>query len=372
MKIAFLSCFYPYRGGIAQFSDSLLDALSREGTDVKAFNFLRMYPSALFPGKTQYVDEGLAKTGEERLLDSVNPHSWHRTAREISDWKPDVVLVSWWMSFFGTSLGVVLRHLPKRTKRVALIHNLLPHEGHFFDKPLTRYFLRSCDAAVCLSDEVGKTLKDFCPAIAALTLFHPIYSRFGEAVSREVALSGLGIPEGSFNLLFFGLIRRYKGLDILLEACRYLKGNFRLIVAGEPYSSFEEYRKIIDSLPCRDRISLYLEYIPDLRVAEFFCAADLAVLPYRSATQSGIEAVALNFGVPMLVTPVGALAEDILRDGTGLVCEAASPEALAKGIQTFMDNRSVGENCSKSIASIKERLSWKNFATALLEFVSRK
>lgn len=370
MRIAFVSCFYPYRGGIAQFSDSLLAELSRSGEQVRAFNFSRMYPSALFPGKTQYVDESLSKTGEDRMLDSIDPVSWRRTAGQISRWKPDVVLVSWWMSFFGPSLGSILRHLPKGCKRIALIHNLLPHEGHLWDKPLTRRFLGGCDGAVCLSDEVGRQLKAFFPALPSITLFHPIYSRFGDAVPRAEALEKLGLPDdGSFNLLFFGLIRHYKGLDILLEACRTLEGNFRLIVAGEPYSSFEPYQKLIDSLPCKDRIHLFLRYIPDSQVKDFFCASDLVVLPYRSATQSGIEAVALNFGVPSLVTDVGAIGKEVRSNGTGVVCERAESGELKAKIELFMSDEALSRRCREGIARVKSEMSWEVFVRKLKEFL---
>lgn len=369
MRIAFLSCFYPYRGGIAQFSDELFAELSKSHT-VKAFNYSRQYPGLLFPGKTQYVENPGESRGE-RLLDSINPFSWMRCSRAIREWNPDVLIVSWWMSFFGPSLGSVVRSMPDNIKVIALVHNAIPHEKRFFDIPLTRYFMRGCDAAVALSDAVSKDIDSLTGGkLEKLTLFHPIYSNFGAPLSREEALRHLGIPDdGRKNLLFFGLIREYKGLDLLLEAFSRLDDSYRLIVAGEPYGSFEKYQSIIDASPAKERISLHLKYIADAEVKYFFCASDLVTLPYRSATQSGISAIALHFERPMLVTDVGGLKNEIGE--CGVVVPAAEPAAIAEGIKSYFDSPETATACQSAIVAKRDALSWQTFAVRLEEMLKR-
>ena len=257
MKIALLSCFYPFRGGIAQFNAATLEELGKKHL-VKAFNFTRQYPSFLFPGKSQTVapEDEAVPVESTALLDTANPFSWGPTWKAIRDWQPDVLLVSWWMSWFGPSLGYVARHLKPTCKVVSILHNVIPHEPRFFDRPLTKYFLDGCHGHVALCPEVAADLRRISPDAPMTTLFHPVYAHFGQRIGREAAEEILGIPHGRRNLLFFGLIRPYKGLDILLEAFRKLDDTYQLIIAGEPYGSFAPYQAIIDSLPGKDRIYL--------------------------------------------------------------------------------------------------------------------
>jgi glycosyltransferase involved in cell wall biosynthesis len=289
LRIALLSCFYPFRGGISQFNASLYLELGKSHT-VKAFNFKRQYPEFLFPGKTQYVtkDDDAVPIESEALLDTANPFTYRRTYKAIRDWKPDLVIISYWMSYFGPSLGYVARRLRKRCKVISVLHNVIPHEPKFFDAPLTKYFLSGCTGNVTLCDEVAEDLHRLSPKALNATIFHPIYEHFGEKLPRGEAEKALGLTPGKRNLLFFGLIREYKGLDILLEAFAGLDDSYQLIIAGEPYGSFDKYQRLIDSSPAKDRIRLFTHYIKDSEVKDYFSAADLAVLPYRSATQSGI------------------------------------------------------------------------------------
>lgn len=369
MRIALLSCFYPFRGGISQFNASLFLELSKSHT-VKAFNFKRQYPEFLFPGKTQYVtkDDDAVPIESETLLDTANPLTYGRTYRAIRDWKPDLVLISYWMSYFAPSLGYIARRLKKRCKVISILHNVIPHEPKFFDAPLTKYFLSGCTGNVTLCDEVSEDLHRLSPSALNVTLFHPIYGHFGEKMPREKAEKLLGLTPGKKNLLFFGLIRAYKGLDILLKAFGELDDSYQLIVAGEPYGSFEKYQTIIDASPAKDRIKLFTRYIKDSEVKDFFSAADLAVLPYRSATQSGISAIAYHFEVPMVVTDVGGLRQSIGDCGTGLVAQEADPDCIAKEIQTYFSDANLKILCINSIRAEKERLSWKSFSRKLLDF----
>lgn len=369
MRIALLSCFYPFRGGISQFNASLYLELGKSHT-VKAFNFTRQYPEFLFPGKTQYVtkDDDAVPIESDALLDTANPFTYGRTYRAIRGWEPDLVIISYWMSYFAPSLGYIARRLRKRCKVISILHNVVPHEPRFFDAPLTRYFLSGCTGNVTLCDEVAEDLKRLSPKALNITLFHPIYGHFGEKMPREEAEKALGLKPGMRNLLFFGLIRDYKGLDILLDAFGKLDSGYQLIVAGEPYGSFEKYRNIIDRSPAKDRIRLFTRYIKDSEVKVFFSASDLAVLPYRSATQSGISAIAYHFEVPMVVTDVGGLRQSIGDCGTGLVAPKADADCVVREIRTYFSDANLKTLCVNSIRAEKDRLSWRTFSKRLLEF----
>lgn len=301
-------------------------------------------------------------------MDTANPFTYERTYRAIRDWMPDLVVISYWMSYFGPSLGYIARRLKKRCKVISILHNVIPHEPRFFDAPLTKYFLSGCTGNITLCDEVAEDLRKLSPDAPELTLFHPIYGHFGEKMPREKAERILGLDTGKKNLLFFGLIRSYKGLDILLEAFGKLDDSYQLIVAGEPYGSFEKYQKIIDMSPARNRIKLFTHYIKDSEVKDYFSAADLAVLPYRSATQSGISAIAYHFEVPMVVTDVGGLRQSIGDRGTGLVARKADVDCIVEEIRAYFSDPNLKTHCVNSIRAEKERLSWKTFSRKLLEF----
>lgn len=370
MKIAILSCFYPFRGGISQFNAELLGCLSKTG-EVRAFNFTRQYPDFLFPGKTQYVsaDDEAVAVDSTAVLDSACPHTYFKTAREILKWNPDIVIMRYWMSYFAPSLGVVARILKRHGKKViAITDNVIPHEEHFFDKPLTRFFLSGISGAVTLCDAVGDDLKSLRPDIPSTMIPHPLYSHFGEKLPRRQALEALGLDPDKKTLLFFGLVRKYKGLDILLKAFSLLGKDYQMIVAGEPYGSFDEYEEIIAGIPGKERISLNLKYIKDSQVTRYFSGADVCVLPYRSATQSGVSAVSFHFEVPMIVTAVGGLKETIADTGCGLLVEKCEPEAVRDKIVEYFADKGTSIECIGNIRQQKEKLSWSNFAKKLVEF----
>lgn len=369
MRIAILSCFYPYRGGIAQFNAALLGELGRNN-EVKAFNFTRQYPEILFPGKTQFVteDDEAVQVQSEALLDTVNPLSYFRTYRAICNWKPDLVLVRYWMSWFAPSLGYVTRHLKKQgIKVISILDNVIPHEPHFFDRLLTGYFLQGSNACVTLCDAVEKDLREIDGNIPCKVIPHPLYSHFGEKLDRKSALEALGLNADRKTLLFFGLIRKYKGLDILLKAFSGLGEDYQLIIAGEPYGSFDEYQALIDKMD-KSRISVTLKYIKDSEVKRYFSCADLCVLPYRSATQSGVSAISFHFDVPMLVTDVGGLREAIAETGTGMLVGECDENAVRTKIEEYFSDSSIKDTCIKNIQIQKELLSWSSFARNLLDF----
>lgn len=374
MRIAILSCFYPYRGGISQFNACLYGELGKRHT-VKAFNFTRQYPNFLFPGKTQYVteDDNAVPVESQALLDTANPFSYITTAKAIREWKPDILIMRYWMSYFAPSLGYVARHMHKDCKIISILDNVIPHEQRFFDKPFTKYFLKPQNGFVVLCDAVKKDLLEFIPDANYINTPHPLYSHFGEKLPRAEAEQIIGIKKEKKNILFFGLIRDYKGLDILLEAFATLDDSYQLIIAGEPYGSFEKYQALIDKCPHKENIHVTTSYIKDHEVNRFFSAADVCVLPYRSATQSGISSVSYHFEVPMITTNVGGLKETIGDAKTGVIVEQPEPEAIAQAILNYFNTE---ENTGKlsrtqmisNIKKEKERLSWSNFCNQLEQF----
>ena len=369
MKIAILSSFYPFRGGIAQFNACMAKELGREHI-VKGFNFTTQYPSVLFPGKTQFVspDDDAPRCDSVRILSTINPFSWIRTARAIREWGADLLILRYWMSWFAPSLGWVARHVGPGCKVVAITDNIIPHERHFFDAPLTKWFLKAVDGCITMSDAVQQDLMEICPGKPNQVISHPVYTHFGQGATRAEALQALGIPEGGPVLLFFGLIRKYKGLDILLRAFGSLPADYRLLIAGEPYGSFDEYQEIIDASPARDRIFVFTKYIPDAEVRTYFCASDAVVLPYRSATQSGVGSLALQFDLPLIVTDTGALRATIEGAGTGLVVDKAEPECVNEGILRLFNTPGMVEECKRNIRKQKEILSWSGFCKRLISF----
>jgi len=370
VKIAILSCFYPYRGGIAQFNANIFKELSK-AHEVKAFNFKRQYPDLLFPGKTQFVEKGdtALKIDSTALLDTANPFSYISTARAIREWGPDLLIMRYWMSYFAPSQGYIGRHQLAKTKVISILDNVIPHEQRFFDKSFTKYYLNSNDGFIVLSDAVGNDLLALKPSARYISTPHPLYNHFGDKMERAQAEARLGLESGKRNILFFGLIRDYKGLDILLEAFASLDDRYRLIVAGEPYGSFDKYSRIIEGIPGKDRIKLFTRYIADEEVSAFFCASDVCVLPYRSATQSGISAISYHFDLPMITTDVGGLKETIEGPGTGIVVDKVDPVQVREAIEDYFENEQ-GGRLRENIAVQKEQLSWSNFADKLLNFYS--
>ncbi|MDR1610554.1 MAG: glycosyltransferase [Candidatus Symbiothrix sp.] len=369
MKIAVLSPFYPYRGGIAQFSMSLYRALAKEH-EVKVFSFSRLYPGFLFPGKTQFVEGGEAKVSvsSERILDSINPFSYERTAKAIEKYQPDVLVIAYWMSFFAPAYGHIAHKLRNKTRIIALVHNAVPHEPKFYDKPLSKLFFNQVDGFMVLSEPVKKDLLSLYPHAKYCLCAHPLYNHFGEKQDKKAACEILNLNPGKKTLLFFGLIRDYKGLDLLIQAMSFLDDSYQLIIAGEFYGDFGKYRQIIDVSPAKYRIQVRNQYIADEEVPVLFSAADALVLPYKSATQSGVVPVAYHFEIPIVATGVGSLKDTIETAGTGIVVR---PEAvsIAGGIQQLFS-----EGMEKFIANIrieKQKLSWEVFAQALIDFSRR-
>lgn len=368
MRIAILSCFYPYRGGISQFNASLFKELEKNH-EVAAFNFSRQYPDFLFPGKTQYVDKNdlAIAIDSQRVLDTANPFTYISTAKKIREWNPDLLVMRYWMPYFAPSQGWVARHMNPNTKVISILDNVISHEPKFFDKAFTRYYLNSNDAYMVLCNAVRDDLLSFKKNAAYVVSPHPLYSHFGNKVDRAVAAKALDIHPDKKTILFFGLIRDYKGLDILLEAFNTLDDSYQLVIAGEPYGSFNKYQDIINNSNLKDNIKLHTRYIPDTEVSTFFSASDVCVLPYRSATQSGISSISYHFEVPLITTNVGGLKETIGDRGTGIIVNEICASAISNSIKEYFSDEKVRKNAIKNIKLEKERLSWNVFSKRLIK-----
>lgn len=376
MKVAILSTFYPFRGGIAQFNANLLNELAKTN-EVRAYTFTCQYPSFLFPGKTQYVTEedNAVKVDALPVLNTANPFSYCRAAKIIAKWHPDVVFFRYWMSYFAPSQGMVARILRKKgIKVVTLVDNAFPHESKFFDKPFARWFFKANDALIGMSQAV---LNDVATlhvtnkkrkSIPTKLMHHPLYNQFSAKVDRVEAKRHFGLDPEKKTLLFFGFIRDYKGLDLLIEAMDHLDESYQLLIAGECYGSFEKYEQLIAGRKHPENIICQNRYISDDEVTEFFSAADVCILPYRSATQSGIIAICYNFELPVIATNVGGLAESIVSPNVGLMTEQISAEAIARSvIKYFAMDRTV---FIANIKKLKEELTWPNFAAQLIDFIN--
>lgn len=360
---------HPLRGGgLTTFNHRLAKEFIAQGNDCWICSFSLQYPSFLFPGKSQY-SEGPAPEGLtiRSWINSINPFNWIKTGNRLRKEKADIILVRFWLPFMGPALGTILRRVRrnKHTRIICLADNVIPHEKRIGDKPFTRYFLKSCDAFITMSEKVLSDLRLFQPDKPALLVPHPLYDNFGAAVSKEEARFHLGLPAGEKIILFFGFIRAYKGLDILLEAMadpRLKEANIRLLVAGEFYEEEKKYQQQIDALGIRDRLYLRTDFIPDEQVKYFLCAADAVVQPYRNATQSGVSPLAYHFERPMIVTRVGGLPDLVPHEKAGLVTEP-EPAAIAGAIARFYE---LGEEYFiPHLRGEKQKYSWPVLVNAI-------
>lgn len=386
MRIVIVGTAYPLRGGIAHYVALLREALVRRGHEVRILTFKRQYPKILFPGKTQEeAATGAEQTSASRqeqlaatdiVIDSINPLSWFRAGAVAAKFQPDLIFFKYWMPFFAPAYGVIAR-VAKRIARkrglplpkiVFLTDNVIPHEMRPGDMQLTRFAFRAVDHFIVHSDAVERELLKVAPLAKHTKLPHGIFEIFGTAVSREDARRTLGIPQNSPVILFFGYIRKYKGLDILLQAVPKLleeMPELRVIVAGEFYGNEDEHNALIASLGIPDKnLLLATDYIPNDEVAKYFAAANVVVLPYRSATQSGIVPIAYQFDRPVIVTDVGGLRESVEDGVSGLVASEATPEAIAAQVLRFFREQ-LEPSLAEGVRQQKKKYSWDTLAEGL-------
>ncbi len=373
-NIAILSPANPLRGGIAASTERLAQELRSQGRQVIIYSFSLQYPGVLFPGKTQYTKdpppEGLRILP---LMNSINPVNWILAGRRIKKARHDLIIVRFWLPFMGPCLGSILR-LARRngyTKVLALVDNMIPHEKRPGDFWFSRYFVGAVDAFLVMSRSVGEDVRRFTAVKPVGFSPHPIYDNYGSSVGRREALKTLNLPDGRY-LLFFGFIRAYKGLDLLLQAMadeRIKALGLKLIVAGEYYGQQEQYERLIDELNLRSQLILHNDYIPNEKVKYYFAAANLVVQPYKTATQSGISQMAYHFERPMVVTRVGGLSEIVPHGKAGYVVEV-NPQAIADAIVDYFENQREAA-MTESLKKEKERFSWAKMTEVLFQTVEQ-
>lgn len=369
-KILLIGPAHPLRGGgITTFNHRLAKQFLDEGHQCEIVSFSLQYPSFLFPGKSQYSDEpppdGIVI---HTLINSVNPFNWVLVGRKLKRWTPDVVVVRFWLPLMGPALGSILRLLKSsKTKIICIADNVIPHEKRPGDKIFTRYFLKSCDAFITMSEKVLADLRNVEPAKPALLLPHPLYDNFGRKVSKGEARKILGLNGDDKIIVFFGFIRKYKGLDILLQAMadeRIIRKGIKLLIAGEFYEDEAPYKKIIAENGLQHNVILHTHFIADADVKNFICAADCIVQPYRNATQSGVTPLAYHFEKPMIVTDVGGLPALVLHQKAGLVAQP-DPQSLAGAIVEFY---AFGEgHFLPYLLEEKKKYSWKKLTASIVE-----
>ena len=380
MRIGIAGTSWPYRGGLAAFNERLARQFAAEGHEVQIFTFTMQYPDFLFPGKTQYSDAPKpTDLSIKRTMNSINPFSWLSTARQIKKAKIDLLVIKFWIPLMAPCLGTIARLCRRRgIKVVSILDNVIPHEPHFWDKWLIRYFIRSVDHFIAMSESVREDCRKFLPAQrhdAVSFNPHPLYDNFGEAVPKDEARKFLNLPQDKTILLFFGFIRDYKGLDLLMRA--YAKTitnhqspitNLLLVVAGEFYNNGAQYSELEKELHIEGTIEWRTDFIPDDKVRYYFSAADLIVQPYKTATQSGVTQIAYHFERPMLVTNVGGLAEIVPNGKVGYVC-AVDENDIANALSSFaqMDPKQRDKQFTANIQTQKQKYAWSAMTAKIYE-----
>lgn len=372
MKIIIIGPAHPYRGGIALFSNRLADALAADNHAVNIITFKMQYPGFLFPGKTQFSEnENASKINTLRAINSVNPLNWIKVGMQIRATKPDLVIFKYWMPFMAPCFGTIAKYIKKDSsiKIMSVVHNLVPHEKRFGDTFLTKYFLKRVDGFIAMSQSVLDDINRFNTTKPKVYSPHPLYDNFGKIKTRKEALKALNLDPKFNYMLFFGIVRKYKGLDILLKAFadkRLNDGSLKLIVAGEFYEDDTEYVNLIKKHDLMDAIIMTKSFIADDEVGDYFCAADIIVQPYRTATQSGVTQIAYHFNKPMLVTDVGGLKEIVPDGKVGYVVEP-NENAVTEALIDFYQNNKAAV-FTRGVREEKKKYSWKkmvNTVTAL-------
>ena len=376
VRIGIVGTTWPYRGGLAAFNERLARQFMAEGHEVEIFTFTMQYPDFLFPGKTQYSEAPRpSDLSISRTINSINPFSWFRTARAIRKAGIDLIVIKFWIPLMAPCLGTIARLCRRRGIRVvSILDNVIPHEPHFWDRWLIRYFIRSVDRFIAMSESVQRDCLSFRPKGPVALTVHPLYDNFGQAVEKAEARRLLGLPEDKTILLFFGFIRDYKGLDLLMKSYAKIKNqkskieNLLLVVAGEFYNNGEQYSDLERELGLEGTIAWHTDFIPDDKVRYYFSAADLIVQPYKTATQSGVTQIAYHFERPMLVTNVGGLAEIVPNGKVGYVCDV-NEDSVARAIEHFagLNPRQREAEFKENIQNEKQKYAWSNMTQLITE-----
>lgn len=373
MKIVIIGPAHPFRGGIALFSERLAQQFNAEGHQAEIITFTLQYPNILFPGKTQLSDseapKGLIIT---QKINSIHPFNWIKTGKLISKLNADIVIFNYWLPFMAPCYGIIAHFIKKNNKTtiIGLVHNIIPHEKRMGDKQFTRFFVSKMDAFLVLSAQVKNDLLTFTKIKKIALSPHPLYDNFGIEKNKNEAIININLNNKFKYVLFFGIVRKYKGLDILLQAFadkRIDKTKIKLIIAGEFYEDKQPYFDLIKLLEIQEHVTLNTKFIPNNEVANYFCAADIIAQPYKNATQSGVTQIAYHFNKPMLVTNVGGLAEMVAHQKVGYVVEPKA-SAVADALVDFFENNREAEFI-EGTKTEKEKYSWDKLTTALYKLV---
>jgi len=371
MRIALIGTAYPYRGGLASYNERLATELLNQGHEVILYTFSLQYPSLLFPGKTQYSEEKPPNNlNIVRTVNSINPFNWFSVGNAIKKSKPDLVIVKYWLPYMGPCFGTILRRIKRNghTKVITIVDNMIPHESRPGDKIFSKYFVKPIDAFLAMSESVLSEIQLFDAHKPKILSPHPLFDNFGKSLSKEEALQKLNLSEEYKYVLFFGLVRKYKGLDLLLKAFAnqdLRQQKIKVIVAGEYYSDKEVYTEIIKQLELENYIIQVDKFIQDSDVKVYFSAADLIVQPYKSATQSGVTQIAYHFNKPMIVTDVGGLPE-LCPDGKVGYVVPVDPKSISSAILRFFKEEKE-EEFVENIIKEKKKYSWEILVNNLIK-----
>lgn len=368
-KIVIIGSAYPLRGGLATYNERLARAFMQKGDDVTIETFSFQYPSFLFPGKTQYSESpSPADLQINVTVNSISPFNWIKVGRKIRKQNPDIVIIKFWMPFMAPCFGKIARIIKKNkhTKIISIIDNIIPHEKRKGDRLLANYFVKTVDGFVAMSRSVLTDLETFDKNKPKIFCPHPLYDNFGTVIEKNTAKQKLGLDANLKYILFFGFIRDYKGLDLLLEAmpkCIEADNSIRLLVAGEFYSDSKPFFELIKKHKLENYVLMHNDFIPDEKVADYFCTSDIVVQPYKDATQSGVTQIAYHFNKPMIVTNVGGLAEIVPDGKVGYVVKPVVSEIAAAIVKFYKENRE--DEFSRNAANEKLKYSWDKMVEAV-------
>ena len=374
LKIFIIGPAFPLRGGPAQFNENLCLELNKEGHDAQIISYKLQYPNFLFPGSSQFEKSGSAPLGIKihTILNTINPFNWLMVARFIRKQKPDFILFRYWLPFFGPCLGTIGKLVKSHTKVLALTDNIIPHEKRIGDHVFTKYFVKNCDGFIAMSKVVLNDLSIFTQNLNKAYSPHPMYENYGDAISIDLARKKLNLNPHDKIILFFGLIRHYKGLDILLEALaapEIKNQGVKLLIAGEFYDDKNFYLQLIKKLKLQDHVIVHDKFIPNDEVRDYFCASNLVAQTYRNATNSGVTMVGYFYEKPMLVTNVGGLSEIVPNEVCGYVVENNCALISEKVVDFFANNRE--NEFVKNVKIEKKKYEWTEFINSLLTLYNR-
>lgn len=376
LKIIILGTAHPFRGGLASYNERLAMQFTVEGHDVEILTFTTQYPNFLFPGKTQYSEEPAPKHIKiTRLVNSINPLNWLKAGKYINQQKPDILIFKYWLPFMGPCFGTIARRVKKNkhTKIITILDNVIPHEHRIGDKLFTKYFLKPIDAFISMSKSVEDDLKLFDQTKPRDFNPHPLFDNFGTPLDKITAKTNLNLDINTRYILFFGIIRDYKGLDLLLKAFKnfdFKNHHVKLLVAGEYYANEDKYQKMIKDLGIEENVIVVNQFIKDSEVKNYFCACDMIAQPYKNATQSGVTQIAYHFETPILVTNVGGLPEMVPHQKVGYVTKVDST-AITNALDDFYTKQRELE-FKTNLKDEKKKYLWDKLTKKIIQLANTK